>query len=189
MVESPALKSLYLAAAGEHSCKGKSHPDTDCSCCKGLGYKCIHSCQGSAWAHTLDREQAITHKVLVIGSHITGRAQEALNLRKCFLVSGTWIHPLCCPDLRPGGSDSNFSPGSPAAAVRRPQTATSLTHTSSCLYPSGDYTVSLNCPPPRSSAQLAASGPIGKRFLPTYFANSGGTKGSHRHKCKKELRC
>lgn len=31
---------------------------------------------------------------------------------------------------------------------------------------------------------LVASGPVGKGFLPTYPADSGGTKGSHCHKCK-----
>lgn len=57
--------SLYVAAADEHCCKGKPHPDTDRSSCNRLGCNCIqHSCQGSAWADTLDREGwATTHKV------------------------------------------------------------------------------------------------------------------------------
>lgn len=84
--------------------------------------------------------------------------------------------PPCCPDLRPGGSDSPLGPGSPAAGVRRPQPVTSLTHTSSWLYPPCNRIGIVNCSLHWPSLLLLPPCPAGRGFLAIYLTDSGRSK-------------
>lgn len=91
------------------------------------------------------------------------------------LESGTPLLP-CCPDLRPGGSDSTFRPSSLADSVRRPPPVTSLTHTSSWLYPSCDPIGLVNCSLRWPRLHLLPPHPVGKGSLAIYLDNSGRPK-------------
>lgn len=170
-----------MSTADHAKCKShRDHPSR-----KGLWQKCTQYClQGSARADSLwtgwGKEQGADHWL----PH-NRKSPGSSEPKEVLLVSGT-PHPLCCPDLRPGSSDSTLGPIPPAvAAVRRPRTATSLTHASSWLYPSCDHISSLNCSPPLSPAFTCYFQSCWQRIsLPTYHADSGGTKGTHSHKCK-----
>lgn len=110
-----------------------------------LAEACPELPPSSAWADALDREGVTLRKVWITGSPQEEKARK-LSLRKSTWESGT-PYPPCCPDPRPGGSDSVFGPRSPAAGGRRPRTVTRLTHASSWLSPSWDQRSTMNCSP------------------------------------------
>lgn len=187
ILESSVLNRFLAFAFGcstADNAKCKSHPDH--LFWKHHWQKCTQYClQGSARAEAQDRGWGKKHGAHHRFPH-NRKSPESSKPQEVLLVSGI-SHPLRCPDLRPGSSDSIFVPRSAAAGVRRPRTTTRLTHASSWLCPSCDYTSSLNCSPPLSPTFTCHFRSCWQRISPSVPYRFWGNEGKSQPQLQKQL--